>query len=123
MGMHIFEYSSFESVVFYHTCDEKSGESDSVIIEINLSSERNPPNPLYQGGVFSKVMPDKKWSKLISSRIQIALYSDLRTVCQIDDTEFASLASYSELESIEVDILPTQCCELRDTQSSRVDTL
>lgn len=51
------------------------------------------------------------------------MYRDFCLLCQIDHTEFSSLSSDGEFECIEVHILPIQCCELRDTQSCRVDTL
>lgn len=69
------------------------------------------------------VVADEEGSEVVTASLQIGLYGETRLFREVDDAELASLASYGELERLEVHILAIQRCELRYTQTRRVDAL
>ena len=60
---------------------------------------------------------------MVATTLQIGLYGETRLWREIDYSELASLAPYSELQCLVVHILAVQCGELGYTESCRVDTL
>ena len=68
-------------------------------------------------------MTDEEGSEMVATSLQIGLYRERCYLCEIDDTELASLPTDGELERLVVHILAIQCCELRYTQTRRIDTL
>ena len=72
---------------------------------------------------FTVVVADEEGSEVVTASLQIGLYGETRLLGEVDDTELASLTSYGELERLEVHILAVQCCQLRYTQTRRIDAL
>ena len=68
-------------------------------------------------------MSDKEGREIITASFEIFVYGVFRRLCQIDNTELASLASYCEFERVEIDIISIEGGQLRYSQSRRIDTL
>lgn len=85
MCMHIFEYARTESIVLHHTRDEESRETDSIVREegrIDISA--------------TVVVSDEEGGEVVRTSIQIRYNRISSSFREIDNTEFASLTSYSE---------------------------
>lgn len=108
----MFQDSCLQSIVFYHIRDKETREAHMLIIELTRSHI-----------FFSEIVSYKERMECIVSSSKIYFYFFFRLRCEIDDTEFISFSSYGELECLEIHIISIKMCQLRDTESRRVDTL
>lgn len=104
MCVHIFEYACTESVIFYHIGDKESGKTYSIVGELRRVDIS-----------FTVVVSDEERGEVVCTRAEVVLYGIASSLGEVDDTELASLTSYSEFECLEVHISSIECRELRDT--------
>lgn len=94
MSMHIFEDACFESIILYHIRNKKSSKSNGVIIkEWRIDICR------------CKIMPNKKWNKMIITWHKICLYRITSLICEIYNSEFSSLSSNCKFHGFKIYII------------------
>jgi hypothetical protein len=112
MCVHVFQYPCLESVRLHHVGDMEPRESDRIVGEQGRTDI-----------CFAIVVADEERSEVVAPSLQIGLYGEGCSLGEVDDAELASLTAYGEFERLMVHILTVQRCELRYTQTCRIDTL
>lgn len=100
MGMEIFEYTRFHPIIFHHSCYKKARKAHIFVIQMDRFDI-----------FFSKIMSDKKRSKVITSRFQIRSDRVSSNFCQVDNADFISLSAYCELHGFEIYIADIESSE------------